>query len=72
MTNVSQGGREDGLSPPGAADEKTLGVARTWTEDSGETENPGRSEGNKCISRYCQNKCDFYHVDVILIQHTSL
>lgn len=73
MTNVSQGGREDGLSPPGAADEKTRGVARIWTKDSVETESPGQSEGNKCvISNYCQKKCNFYHVDLILIQHISL
>lgn len=40
MTNVSQGGREDGLCPPGAAGETTSGAASTWTADSWETESP--------------------------------
>lgn len=54
MTNVSQGGREDGLSPRGAADEKRRGAACIWTKDSWETESPGQSGGNKCvISKYC-------------------
>lgn len=64
MTNVSQGGREDGLCPPGAAGEKTSGAACTWTTDSWETESPGKKIIKKKKERM---KLYLFHVDLIVI-----